>query len=208
MRERIGAVAFAGGAAALAIVVTATTALAATAPPWTVMPGGSIKLNPTVARFKDTSTSKVVRCTSSNGMGTLKSGNQFGAGIGTITSLSYGGCTGPQQLALTVTSTKQWTLDATSYGAPSQVARFKAHGIDLTISGAGCKATIAGASATTAGEVKAHYHNTTGVLTLLPAGGNLHVYAVTGCTGLFKTGDAIELYSNYMVTPKQKITKS
>lgn len=210
MRRRIFAVALTGGAAALTLALPATSSLAATAKTWQVSPGGSITMTSTVVRLKDTSTGKSLHCTSSSGAGTLKSGSGLsGTGIGSIKSVSYSTCSGPKTVALTMTAAGlPWTLNATGYNSTTGRAHFTISGIKLTVSGTGCKATVAGASATAAGDVKANYLNSTGVFTITAAKGNLHVYAVTGCTGLFNTGDPVTLRSVYTVSPKQTITKS
>jgi hypothetical protein len=56
------------------------------------------------------------------------------------------------------------------------------------------------------GMVKAKYSNSTGKLTTLTTGGNLHVYNVNGCAGLINTGDATTFSGSYATSPKQTIT--
>ncbi len=53
--------------------------------------------------------------------------------------------------------------------------------------------------------MKVTYKNSTGKLSVLATGGNLHVWAVSGCAGLINTGDATQFVGAYTVTPKQKI---
>ena len=56
------------------------------------------------------------------------------------------------------------------------------------------------------GKVKVTYKNSTGKLSVLATGGNLHVFNVSGCAGLINSGDATQFTGVYTVTPKQKIT--
>ena len=65
---------------------------------------------------------------------------------------------------------------------------------------------MGGTTADRKGKVKVTYKNSTGKLSVLAAGGNLHVWDVSGCAGLINTGDATQFVGTYTVTPKQKIT--
>jgi hypothetical protein len=210
MRKGISAVVLAASAAALTIGLTATSSFASTVKTWSVSPGGSIAMSSSKAKLKDTSTAKAVTCRSSSAKGTLKSGTGLsGTGIGSLTSMSYSTCTGPKKLAFTLTAASlPWTLNAMSYNSTKGVAHGTISGITIAVSGTGCKATVAGTSATTGGEEHIAYTNSKADLKFVPADGTLHVYAVTGCTGLFKTGDAVTLAAIYAVSPKQKLIKS
>jgi hypothetical protein len=80
-------------------------------------------------------------------------------------------------------------------------------GIHLTISSSVCSATIDGTSGTAHnGMVKVTYANATHKLKILAAGGNLHVYNVSGCLSLINNNDAGSITSTYAVSPAQKIT--
>jgi hypothetical protein len=66
---------------------------------------------------------------------------------------------------------------------------------------------IDGTSATASnGRVKFRHTDSTGRLKTLTVGGNLHFYNVSGCAGLFNTGDPVTISANFAVTPKQAIT--
>jgi hypothetical protein len=65
---------------------------------------------------------------------------------------------------------------------------------------------VAGATASSTGTVKVTYTNSTGKLTTLTSGGNLHVFNVKGCAGLINSGDATTFSGSYAVSPKQTIT--
>src|SRR5438067_6834916 len=92
-----------GGMTAAVLGLAAGPALAATT--WTVSPGGSISATAGTTTLKDTGTGTTLNCSSSAAKGTVKSGSGLaGAGIGSITSLTFSGCTGPLGLTFTVTS--------------------------------------------------------------------------------------------------------
>lgn len=48
--------------------------------------------------------------------------------------------------------------------------------------------------------------NSTAKLTILSSGGNLHVWDVSGCFGLYNTGDHFRMDGAYPVKPPQRIT--
>jgi hypothetical protein len=54
--------------------------------------------------------------------------------------------------------------------------------------------------------IKGTYSNSTGKGKLIPSGGNLHIYSVKGCTGLFNNGDPATVSGSYTATPKQTAT--
>ena len=82
-------------------------------------------------------------------------------------------------------------------------------GIHLTLAATGCSATIDGTGATgDNGSAVIHIHNSPSKLKLEAAGGSLHVYVGSGCTGLFKNGDAVTVTSAYLMSPAQTITES
>ena len=51
----------------------------------------------------------------------------------------------------------------------------------------------------------AKYSNGTGKLSTTGAG-NLHIYNVSGCSGLINSGDGSSFKGSYAVSPKQNIT--
>ncbi len=195
-----------GGTAAAIIGLTAGPALAAT---WTVSPGGSITASAGTTTLKDTGTGTTLKCTSSSAKGTLKSGSGLsGTGIGSISSLTFSSCTGPLGLTFTVTSSAfPWSLNATSFS--SGVTSGTISGIHAKLSGPSCSATVDGTGATADnGTVDVTYTNSTAALKVLTTGGNLHIYGVSGCAGLIKSGDATTFSGSYTVSPKQTITGS
>jgi hypothetical protein len=200
---------FAGAATAAVIGLSAAPAFAATT--WTVSPGGAITAKSGKTTLKDTTTGNSLTCKSSSTSATLKSGSGLaGAGLGSITAASFKTCTGPLMITFTVTTNGlPWKLNATSYNASKGVTTGTITGIDATLSGPSCSATVDGTAAgADNGEVKATYTNSTGKLKVLATGGNLHVYDVSGCSGLINDNDATEFTATYTVSPKQTITGS
>jgi len=207
--KRTYGILFAGAATAAVIGMSAAPAFAATT--WSVSPGGAITGKSGKTTLKDTSTGNALSCTSSSTSATLKKGSGLaGRGLGSITKVSFSNCTGPLGLTFTVTTHDlPWKLNAVSYNASTGVTTGTITGIDATLSGPGCKATVDGTGAGKHnGKVKGTYTNSTGKLKVLATGGNLHIYAVSGCAGLIKSGDATTFSATYTVSPKQTIKGS
>jgi hypothetical protein len=208
--KRAGSVLITGAALAGLLTLSAGSAFAGTnagvAATWTVHPGGAITAKAGTTTLKDTKTGSVLTCTSSSGKGTVKSGSGLsGAGIGSITALGFTNCTGPLGLTFTVKTTHfPWKLNATSY--KSGVTTGTITGIHATLSGPGCSAVVDGTGASANnGSVTATYTNSTGKLATTGAG-NLHIYNVSGCSGLISSGDGSSFKGSYAVSPKQTIT--
>jgi len=207
MRNRLTKILLSGGAAALAVSLTATTAGATTATTWSVSPGGAISISGS-AQVKDESTGTIAKCTSIKLTGTLKSGTGLsGTNLGSVTAGTFTGCT-IATIAITVaTSDLPWHVDALSYNATTKVATGKLVGVELLATATGCSATLAGTTASN-GYTKFTYNNTTGKLALVGAGGTLENLAVTGCFGLENKGDKQEASGTTTLTPKQSIVGS
>ena len=196
-------------AAASVIGLAAAPALAVAS--WTVKPGGAVTGTAGTTKVTDTTAGASVTCTSSVAKGTLKHGSGLaGAGIGTVTSLAFKGCTA-LGVTVSMTITGKMPLNATSYNATKKVATMtitKIHGT-FSVSSVGCSATVDGTGATAHnGKVKATFTNGTNTLKVLTTGGNLHLYNVSsGCSiGNIHTGDSVNFTGGYKLTPKQTIT--
>jgi hypothetical protein len=194
-----------GAATAATIGVTAGVALAV-AITFTITPGGAITAKAGTTTLTDTKTGSVLTCKSSSSSGTLKKGSGIsGSDLGSITKLTFSGCTGPLGLTFTVADKHfPWTLGGTSY--KNGVTTGSISGIEAQLTGSGCSAFVAGTTATTPGKVNVTYSNSTGKLSVLTTGGTLHVWKVNGCAGLINSGDSTTFKGVYTVTPKQKIT--
>jgi len=206
MLKRIGAVITAGGvAAALTVALgTAPSFATTTKETWTITPGGQVTGKATNPTLKDTKTGTVLTCKTSTTAATLKKGSGQTNPIGSITNIAFQTCTGPLSLTFTVKISKlPYKLDGTSYNATTGVTKGKITGIFASISGSGCTASVAGTSATSAGQVTGTYTNGKG--TLKASGGNLHIWNVDGCFGLIANGDPSTFTATYSITPKQTI---
>ena len=193
-------------AATAAVIGMAVAPAFATAATWTVRPGGATTGTAGKTVVTDTTAGQSVTCTSSTAKGTLKHGSGLaGAGLGTITSLAFKGCTILGQ-TVAVTITGKMPLNGISYNATTKVASMtitKIHG-SFSVSSLSCSATIDGTSATAHnGMVKATYSNGTATLKVL-ASGNLHLYNNT-CP-VINSGDAVNFTGSYKLAPKQVIT--
>ena len=196
-----------GGATALAVGASAGVALAL-AITFSISPGGAITAKAGKTTLTDTKTHTVLTCTSSSSSGTLKKGHGIsGAGLGTISKLSFSTCTGPLSLTFTVTNSGfPWKLSGASFNSTTGVTTGNITGIKSHLSGPSCSANVAGTTATTPGKVKVTYTNSTHKLRVLPTGGTLHVFNVSGCFSLINSGDATQFSGTYTVTPGQTIT--
>lgn len=77
----------------------------------------------------------------------------------------------------------------------------------MHLTGPSCSAVLGGSSATaTDGHMRFSYTDSTGRLTIRTSGGNLHFYNVSGCAGLWNTGDPLTISGVFPVSPKQSIT--
>lgn len=211
MPTRPGAVLLTAGTAALAVVLSAVASSAATAG-WTVSPGGHFtgKQSGQVT-ITDTVTKKSVVCATTAAAGSLKSGTGLrGTGIGRLTSVSLTGCTTIHGPAFTVTAgALPWSLNAVTYIPAKTTTYGTLTGIHLSLAATGCSVTIDGTSAAgDNGSVAIHIHNSPSKLKLESAGGSLHAYVGSGCTGEFKTGDAVTVSAAYLISPAQTVTES
>jgi hypothetical protein len=212
MRKGLGAIVSAGGAVALVIGLAASPSFATNVTTWSVAPGGSwTGIQSGHFTLADTTAGNSLVCTHTKAAGSFKSGHGLpGAGIGSITSVSFTSCTGPSGLTFTMTAGNlPWALNAVSYdpAITSGTTTGTVSGIHATISGRRCHATVDGTSGTANdGQTEIHFHNSLSKLTIRTQLSNLHLYGVTGCLSLIKSGDAVTFHSAYKVSPAQTIT--
>lgn len=209
MSNRYARILVAGGAAVLGAALGGPAALAAaTAPTWTVQPGGTVATAGALT-LTDAKDGVSDTCTSSTMAATLKAGSGLpGSGIGSISMAAFRGCghiasTDLRPLGL------PWHLNLGSYDAATGVSRGTIRHVKLAfvpVPGA-CTATVNGSSGGTPdGVVAVTYANQTGKLKILPHGGTLHFYDISGCVGLINDGDPVALSATFTVSPKQDIT--
>jgi hypothetical protein len=154
--------------------------------------------------LKDTTTGKALACSSFIG-GTFQPGSGQANPIGSITTAAIS-CVPQLGLNFTVSTSAQptspWPMNAVTH------SNGVIHGTISNISAIfnippgqskGCQATLAGTSATTPGSVNFTYANGTQVLKV--SGGNLHYWSVTGCKGVIRSGDPVELTATYLTLP-------
>jgi len=187
---------------------------AAAAKTWTVSPGGAATSMWGKTTLTDTTTGTAITCKSTVAAGTLMSGSGLsGKNIGQASGApTFEDCIGPLRLPW-------WTywpvpvpwpwLRAVSFNSATGVATGTLTGIHATVGteSGSCSAVLDGTSATADnGTLKGTYSDATGKGKLLGTGGHLHLYDVSGCTGLINNGDAVKITGSYSVTPVQTIT--
>src|ERR1700733_1449035 len=206
MRKRFTAALLSSGAAVVALGLGTTAAMASSVDAtWTVSPGGSVKASGS-GQVKDAKTGTVAKCKSIKMSGTAKHGKGLsGAGIATIKSGSFTGCTIATISVKVASNGLPWKLNAVSY--KNGVTTGTISGVDLKATAPGCTASLDGTKAgADNGKITATYSNSTGVLKLVGTGGNLHTWGVSGCFGLVKNGDPEHASGSLKMSPKQKIT--
>ncbi|WP_106403323.1 hypothetical protein [Actinocorallia populi] len=199
MRKR-SAICLAATAASLVVGLEAP-ALAAT---WTVTPGGAVTGTAGTTTLKDTRSGATLTCASSTTAATVQGGSGLsGTAIATVTSASFTKCSGPLGLKFDVAATDvAYQLNAVSHSAG--VTTGTLDNISATLSGPFCTASVGGATASSPGSVNGTYDNATHTLSV--TGGNLHVWNVSGCFGLLRSGDPVSYTAGYVLSPAQTIT--
>src|SRR5215469_7479330 len=179
---------------------------------WEASPGGSFS-GSGPAKLHDATTGTVVTCKTSVTSGTMKFGRDLpGAGIASLTSVTFSKCSGPGGRTFTVTASAStgtpWLLNAQTYNPALAVVTVTVSGIMAGVSGSGCTATVAGATSTAPGTVNGSYTDSvfTPTLGVSPPGGTLHTWNVSGCSGLFGNGDGLSFTVTYSITPIQNMT--
>ncbi|MGH3159714.1 MAG: hypothetical protein ACRDNF_24510 [Streptosporangiaceae bacterium] len=208
MRKPLSAALLTLSAAALALGMSAASASAATAVTWSVSPGGAISGAAGTTTLTDTTSGLAISCKTSTLTGKLKKGTGLkGDSLGTITNVAFNNCS-VDGLTLSISSgAVKWPLNALTYKSPTTTGTITK--IHVTVSSSECSLVIDGTSGTADnGKVKITYSNKTHKLSILPTGGNLHVWDVSGCLGAVSNGDAGTIKSAYAVTPTQTITGS
>jgi hypothetical protein len=195
MRSKFAAVIVAGAAMAAGIAFSAAPAVASPSATFTVTPGGAYTATSTAVTFKDGSVT--MNCTGSTAKGTLKSGSGLaGAGIGSISSLAYTGCTGPLGTVTVTPGALPYSINAVSYA--SGVTQGNIGPVSVKVVMTGCSFTVTGSA-------PGNFNNSTSSLNLT-AGSGLSVSGVSGCLGLVKNGDHPTYVASYKTSPTEKIT--
>jgi hypothetical protein len=188
-------------AATAALGFSAASASATSAVTWTATPGGSFSAsaaNPTLSVPNATLT-----CDSSAASGSLKTGSgNAGAGLGSISSLTFSGCS-LAGISFNVTVSSPLSLNALSVGASNRVLS-SVSGVKATISDPDglCTASFAGPGGGNA-TVTGYFDNATHQLVV--NAGNLQATSAD-CLGLINPGDAATFEAAYSTNPAQTIT--
>jgi hypothetical protein len=158
----------------------------------------------------DTPTGATMTCRSSRLSGTLKAGSGLaGAGMGSLTTAVYSQCSGGPFPATMTAHGLPWRLNLTSYDRHTGVAGGTISHLQISVatSDTPCTAVIKGTSGNAPdGVMPVSYTSKTGILKVLPAGGDLHWYRVRNCAGIVRNGDAAALSASYTISPRQVIT--
>jgi hypothetical protein len=212
IRNRVGRVMFVASAAALAIGLGATSALAQRATTWTIKPGGAYTAKSGKTILTDTKTGAVLTCTSSTAAGTLKSGSKKTNPVGTVTKSTFSKCTGPAGLTFTVkasaTTSKPWKLNATSYSSGTTKGNISGIHAVLTGTNSACKATVDGTGASKDnGKVAVQHKNSAAnKLVVEKSGATLKTFNVSNCLGAINSGDSVTFTATFTLNKNQKIT--
>jgi hypothetical protein len=172
MRKRLATILSIGGASAALLVLAAAPAPAATAT-WTVSPGGSwtgtLSSGATFV-IQDGVTGTTVTCASGTIAGTFSAGSGLSAGLGKVTSMSPGTCTGPDGSTYKVTanasSSDPWIVGAQAYSdgeSSGEFATASGTGVGFTLTGPGCTVVLGG-TATLSAYLIYDYENSSGIL--------------------------------------------
>ena len=192
-------------AAALAIGFGATQALAATTLTVVVANGGTIHASSSHTVLTDNGIS--VTCSSSKGTASVPSKTTKGTSpvtIGSITALSFGGCTGPTgAVTVHVTKLPKLQIDGKTSGSNT----------DGIVAGVSTSLTSTGCSFKVAGSAPGFWSNSSHTLNMTPSAKGLNkaqltISGVSGCLGLVHNGDHPSYTSTYTTGSKMTITSS
>jgi hypothetical protein len=147
------------------------------------------------AALVDTTTGTRITC---SGVG---AGFGFTRGMGldnpiaTMSGIQFSSCALPGGAAVTVTANQQWDIMGVSFNKRRNlgVTSGDLTGIDISISSSGCSGVLDGTAASADnGTANYQFYNNPGFL-IGRTGGSLHIYNVSGCTGVFNAGDTFTL---------------
>src|SRR5690348_9119963 len=181
---------------ALSSVVCAVLALGASAPPdalaathliagaraaasggtWTVAPGGT-SLSGSYFNVRDTKTGAGYSCGASTTLAFKAGSGLSGRDIASVPSVSFVHCFGWTVKA----GGLPWAVNAKHYYPVTGTTTGTLTRLTVSFSGGGCHFTVG--NPTTTSQVRINYINSQGRLHVLPAGGTLQFFGVSGCPG-------------------------
>lgn len=118
---------------------------------------------------------------------------------GHITSISFSGCTGPLGIGNMTLTAKglDWPVSANPT-ARAIGETSGGHGVAVGVSAPSCSAEVDGTGANTeTGVAHFTFARVASALGVALSGGNLHIYAVSGCSGLVSNGDPLSFKVSY-----------
>jgi hypothetical protein len=222
MRKHLATILLTGGAAATALLLSATTALAAPAS-WTASPGGNYtasQVSGTTSTLTDTTANQTISCTTASDAGSINaSASGSPAVVATITSSSFTNCTDAiGDTGWSTTSTGTWDLNGIHFNDGTQtITGCTGTGVTCgTISnistnvtgnilGAACSFTVTGTVGDPASNTWVTYTNGSDQL-FVPNTATLTVSNVSGCSGIINNNDSAEFSGTLVVSPGQTIT--
>ena len=203
MRTGISRILIAGTTAVTVIALSASMALGAAAPRFTVRPGGKYTAKAGKTVLVDNHTKTKLTCKSASARGKLKSGRHLpGRNIGTITSSSFNKCTGPLGLTFKVKQIGTWNLTVSKFNRRTGVSTGFISNVHATLSGPSCSATVTGRTDVT-------FKNRTDILSVKAVAKSGHVLMISkvnNCLQLIRNGDHSSFTGSYKITPKQHIS--
>jgi hypothetical protein len=148
--------------------------------------------------FTDTKTGVALTCSASTA--TMVPTNSGTNPVGHITSISFTGCIGPTGVTVTLTAAGlDWPVSAQP-AARAIGETSGGHGVAVDVSAPACSADVDGTGAgTDTGKVHFTFSHASGSLGVVLAGGNLHIYDVSGCAGLIGNGDPVSFSVSYRI---------
>jgi hypothetical protein len=205
MRKTTATALLTTAAAAATLGLTATPAFAATTVTVTNPGGSTYTASSSSTVLSDNGVN--VNCSGSAAAGDLPSasGVAIPAGVGTASSLSFSGCTGPLGTVTTTVSSLPYEINITAWDAANSRGTGYVGPVSVSVSMPLCTFDVTG-------NAPGYYDNTNHQLVLtpdqaLPSGvGGLTVSNVSGCAGLVNNGDTPTYTSSYAVSPAITVT--
>jgi hypothetical protein len=201
IRKRAGSAGFVVAASALAVVLGASTALAATLTV-KVTNGGSYTASSSSTVLTDNGVS--VTCTSSKASGSIPTKTYTNATtpvtVGTAKTLSFSGCTGPLGAVTVKVNKLPYKVQVDSKTDSKGQTDGMVSGVNTTVSMTGCSFTVTGSA-------PGYYTNSSHTLTMTPTlptkalnKAQLTISNVSGCSGLVNNGDHPTYKGTYKVS--------
>lgn len=189
----------AGAAVAAIGLAGATTASAG----YTVTGGGSFAANASDTTLTNTRNGQALTCVDSNASGSVANGSGLsGTGIGSISALSFSGCTGPFNLTFDVTTSGfPWTIDATGTTTGTGTTSGAITGITARLESTNF---LVPCDVTVTGSVPISYENSTTMLHVLNSNATHQLTITSGSCAfdILKVGDVVDFNGSYLLDPE------